>query len=100
MKQKKVLTRATLAEAIHNKMGFSRLESADIVRTIIETLRESIIQCNELKIPLFGNFRVNNKKERMGRNPKTKEEAIIKARKVVTFHVSSNLKKLLTESDN
>ena len=44
-------------------------------------------------ISSFGTFQVINKKERIGRNPKTKEEAKISSRKIVRFKPSSIFKK-------
>ena len=45
-----------------------------------------------MKISSFGTFIVRNKKERVGRNPKTGEEVPITARQVVTFRASNVLK--------
>jgi integration host factor subunit alpha len=45
-----------------------------------------------VKISSFGTFIVRNKKERVGRNPKTGEEVPITARQVVTFRASNVLK--------
>ena len=52
----------------------------------------SLIQGNDVKISSFGTFVVRQKKERIGRNPKTGEEVPITARSVVTFRASNVLK--------
>ena len=53
----------------------------------------------KIKISTFGTFKIINKKERIGRNPKTKIEAKISARKVVTFKPSSFVKKRINRYD-
>ena len=55
-------------------------------------LLKSLIECDDVKISSFGTFIVRNKKERIGRNPKTGEEVPITARSVVTFRASNVLK--------
>ena len=45
----------------------------------------------------LGSFSITNKTERMGRNPKTGEDAVIAARKVVKFTCSTVLKNHLNQ---
>ena len=52
-----------------------------------------LIDGNSVKLTSFGTFSVKHKKERIGRNPKTKEEAIIDARRVISFKASKELKR-------
>ena len=52
-----------------------------------------LIDGNSVKLTSFGTFSVKHKKERIGRNPKTKEEAIIDARRVISFRASKELKR-------
>ena len=53
--------------------------------------------CKEVKISSLGTFKTMNKKERVGRNPKTKIEAKISSRKVVKFKASSFIKKKINK---
>jgi integration host factor subunit alpha len=55
-------------------------------------ISKSLINGQDVKISSFGTFIVRNKKERIGRNPKTGEEVPITARQVVTFRASNVLK--------
>lgn len=87
------VTRAYLAEALYKKFGYSKAESADIVDAVIEEVIIGMEKENEVKISSFGTFKVKKKKERIGRNPKTKKEIPVSARKVVSFYVSNLLKK-------
>ena len=45
-----------------------------------------------VKIAGFGTFKLRHKKERIGRNPRTKEPAVISSRNVILFKVSQQLK--------
>ena len=56
-----------------------------------------VISKNKLKIHGFGTFKIIIKKERPGRNPKTKQEYLINARKVITFIPSKEIKKRINE---
>ena len=65
--------------------------------TFFENLVDDLIKSSKIKISSFGTFEVINKKKRIGRNPKTKVEALISARKVVKFKASQLLKKKLNK---
>jgi len=85
---KKNFTRKDLSENIFKNLGFSKNFSSIIVDDFFETLIDYIIKSNKVKISSFGTFEVINKRERIGRNPKTKEEAKISSRKVIKFKPS------------
>ena len=88
----KTTTRSTLSEAVFKNVGLSRNESASLVDTVFTEILSSLIVGNDVKISSFGTFIVRQKKERVGRNPKTGEEVPITARSVVTFRASNVLK--------
>ena len=88
----KTTTRSTLSEAVFKNVGLSRNESANLVDSIFSEILLTLINGNDVKISSFGTFIVRQKKERIGRNPKTGEEVPISARHVVTFRASNVLK--------
>ena len=90
--EKSATTRSTLSEAVYRNVGLSRNESALLVDSVFNEISKSLINGNDVKISSFGTFIVRNKKERIGRNPKTGEEVPITARQVVTFRSSNVLK--------
>ena len=96
---KKNFTRKDLSNKIYQNLGFSKNLSLKIVDNFFETLISGIIKSNKIKISSFGTFSVLNKKERMGRNPKTKIEAMIFSRKVVKFKPSLLLKEKLNRNE-
>ena len=88
----KTTTRSTLSEAVFKNVGLSRNESANLVDSVFSEILASLIKGDDVKISSFGTFIVREKKERIGRNPKTGEEVPITARSVVTFRASNVLK--------
>jgi len=92
---KKNLTRKTLYNKLYGTLGFSKNISKILVTNVFDEIILSLANSKEVKISSFGTFKTINKKERIGRNPKTKEEAKISARKVVVFRASTQLKKKL-----
>ena len=86
-------TRKNLCNKIYQKIGFSKNFSSIIIDNFFETLISELTKSNKIKISSFGTFKVTNKKERIGRNPKTKIETKICSRKVVKFKPSSFVKK-------
>jgi integration host factor subunit alpha len=88
----KTTTRSTLSEAVFKNVGLSRNESANLVDSVFSEILKSLISGDDVKISSFGTFVVRQKKERIGRNPKTGQEVPITARSVVTFRASNVLK--------
>ena len=95
---KKNFTRRDLSYNIFKTLGFSKNFSSTIVDNFFEILIQNLIKIEKVKISSFGTFEVVNKKERIGRNPKTKKEAKISSRKVVKFKPSLNFKKKINKN--
>jgi integration host factor subunit alpha len=92
------LTRADLAETINRKMGFSRAESLALVEEILGKMGEALAAGENVKISGFGSFILRDKRERIGRNPKTGVEVPITPRRVLTFRASQKLKSRIAEA--
>ena len=82
------LTRADLADIVHNRLGLSRAESAGVVERVLYHLCHSLSLGQNVKISGFGTFILRDKGERIGRNPKTGVEVPIAPRRVMTFRAS------------
>ena len=95
----KNFTRKDLSNQICKHLGFSKNLSSIIVDGFFEILISEIIKLNKIKISSFGSFSVLNKKERVGRNPKTKVETKIFSRKVVKFKPSLLIKKKINSNE-
>tara|TARA_B100000586_G_C19958819_1_gene362819 strand:+ start:79 stop:378 length:300 start_codon:yes stop_codon:yes gene_type:complete len=96
----KTITRLDLANHLHKKLGLNKVESKELVEAFFNEIKKSLIESQEVKISGFGNFKILNKKERPGRNPKTGESAVISARKVVTFRAGQKLREKVLNIDN
>ena len=84
-----------LTNKIFQNLGFSKNFSAVILNDFIESLISELIKSNTIKIASYGTFKISNKKERCGRNPKTKIAAKISARKIIKFKPSLLIKEKL-----
>ncbi len=93
------MTKAEIIESIYERVGCSKKESAEIVETVFETMKQSLERGEKVKISGFGNFEVREKKQRVGRNPQTGEEILIEARRVLVFRPSQLLKAALNEEE-
>lgn len=88
----KTITRADLADAVHQKIGLSRQESAELVQSVLGMVSDSLAAGDSVKLSSFGSFLLRDKNGRIGRNPKTGEEVPIEPRRVLTFKPSQVLK--------
>jgi integration host factor subunit alpha len=84
-------------DLVHEKIGFSRHESAEVVEAALDVLKEALQKGERVQIVGFGSFLVRPKKERVGRNPKTGEEITIAPRKVMTFKPSKILRDMVND---
>lgn len=91
----KTLTRADLSEAVHKQIGLSRTESADMVKSVLDLMSDSLVEGKSVKLSSFGTFMVRSKNGRVGRNPKTGEEVPITARRVLVFRPSQVMKNVI-----
>ncbi len=88
----KTLTRADLSNAVYREIGLSLSESTDLVDAVIEEVCLALEKNELVKLSSFGTFKVREKKQRIGRNPKTGVEVPISPRRVLSFNASNILK--------
>lgn len=92
----KTITKANIVEEVHEQFSeFSKKETAEIIETIFETMKENLEKGEKLKLSGFGNFVIRDKRNRLGRNPQTGDRLTITARRVSTFRPSQRLKAAL-----
>src|SRR5262249_12725988 len=90
------MTKADIVERIYEKVGFSKKEATEVVESVFEIVKRRLEQGEKVKISGFGNFVVNEKRPRKGRNPQTGDEIIISGRRVLTFKASKGLRKRMS----
>jgi integration host factor subunit alpha len=88
----KTITRADLCEAVYQKVGLSRTESAALVELVLKEITDCLERGETVKLSSFGSFVVRKKGQRVGRNPKTGKEVPISPRRVMVFKPSAILK--------
>lgn len=93
------LTRADLAEALQQRIGLSRADSARLVEQLLTHLCEALARGENVKVSGFGTFVLRDKGERIGRNPKTGVEVPIAPRRVLTFRASQMLRERIAGAD-
>ena len=86
------LTKNVIIEQIQNSLGFPKNRSVEITESLIELIKASLESGDDVLVSGFGKFCVKEKAERKGRNPATGEDAILTARRVVTFKCSGKLR--------
>jgi len=91
------LTKQDLVEMIYSELNLSKKESVNVLESIFKIIKDELTAGNDVMISGFGKWSVRNKRARKGRNPKTGEEMMIEARKVVTFKSSKTIKVKVSE---
>jgi len=81
------ITRENIAAQLSEEFGIAYTTAYKKIDLILNLWASSLIT-SDLNISSLGSFKINQKNSRLGRNPKTKEEHVIKSRKVISFKKS------------
>ena len=81
------------------KIGFSKKISENLIEEFFALIVSNLEKNKDIKISNFGTFSIRIKKERVGRNPKTKESKAISKRKVVLFKPSKEFKEFINSKN-
>ena len=92
------LTKKDIINSIYMQIGFSKKLSEILLEDILDIILNNIIEHKKVKIAKFGTFLLRKKKQRIGRNPKTKESKIISERNVILFKASKEFKNLINNN--
>ena len=86
------LTKAHIIEAVREQLDFPKNDCIEVVQKLLDIIKTTLENGEDIMVSGFGKFRVMEKKERKGRNPATNEDMILPPRKVVTFKCSNTLR--------
>ena len=86
------LTKSHIVDSIQNQLGLSKNQSVRAVESIIEIIKNTLENGEDVLITGFGKFCVKEKRDRRGRNPQTGEDLMLGARRVVSFKCSGVLR--------
>lgn len=86
------LTKADLIDTIYNRVDLPKAKSTQVVESLVEIIKETLANGEDVLVSGFGKFVVKEKSERRGRNPQTGDDLMLGERRVVTFRCSGVLK--------
>lgn len=86
------LTRSDIVETLYKEVGLPKSDCGDLLESMIDHITKSLVEGEVVKLAGFGIFSTRLKTERPGRNPKTGQPAIVKARRVLSFKPSKKMK--------
>ena len=86
------LTKTQLIDSLQDRIGFPRNKSSELTEILLEIIKETLENGEDVLISGFGKFCTKDKSSRRGRNPATGDDMMLKKRKVVTFKCSSVLR--------
>ena len=89
------LTKKDLVNLVYMQIGFSKQVSENLIDEFFSLISENLEKEKQIKFSKFGTFSIREKKPRIGRNPKTKEEKNISRRNVVLFKPSKEFKEFI-----
>ncbi|MBE9522672.1 MAG: integration host factor subunit alpha, partial [Proteobacteria bacterium] len=75
------LTKDKITDRVYNQVGLSKGQSRRVVENLLEIIKQTLERGEDLLVSGFGKFVVKNKAARRGRNPQTKEDLRLKARR-------------------
>lgn len=86
------LTKARVVNTIHEKIGLPKKEAAETIEMLLEIIKRTLADGEDILVSGFGKFCIKEKKARKGRNPATGSDMMLSKRRVVTFRCSAALR--------
>jgi len=94
------ITKAKVVDNIMSELDYPKKKSVDTLELLLEIIKRTLEDEEDVLISGFGKFCVKNKKARRGRNPATGDEMILDQRKVIVFKCSHLLREQINEGEN
>jgi len=91
------MTKAEIVERVHQKTGYTKKDSFELVEQVFVLMKDTLSGGENLKLSGFGNFVVKKKADCRGRNPQNGEIITIEARRIITFKPSAILKNVINQ---
>ena len=85
------MNKAELIAAISENAGLTKADSKKALDSFIDVTMGALKKGDRVALVGFGSWTVKQREARKGRNPQTKEEIMIPAKKVVKFKPGSDL---------
>ena len=87
------MTKKKLVHRVHRALRVTTKQAEEIVVAVFDSIMNGILDDGYMNMRGFGKWRILDKSERAGRNPRTGEPAVISARRVVKFKAGNILKR-------
>ena len=87
------LTKDKIINEVYAKVGLRKNDARQVVEQLLEIMKRTLQSGEDLLISGFGKFVVKEKEARRGRNPQTRRDLQLRARRVVVFKTSGILRK-------
>lgn len=91
------MNKMDLIAKVAEKSGCTKKDATNVVGCVFDVITDALVDGEKIQLVGFGSFEVRVRGERMGRNPKTKEPAVIKAARVPVFKPGKVLKQIVDE---
>jgi integration host factor subunit alpha len=92
------LTKEQIINQVYEKTQMPKSRSRDVVESVLEIIKATLAEGEDILISGFGKFMVKDKRARRGRNPQTNDDLQLRARKVVVFKTSGVLREHINNS--
>ena len=92
------MRKAEMVRRIADETNLTQAQAVEVVETIVDEIKSALEQGDAVILRGFGSFHVRDKQVRIGRNPKTGQEAAIPPRRVVRFQSGKSLKHAVNRS--
>ena len=86
------ITKADLIDSMYNQVGLSKTKSSQVIDSLLEIIKKTLDNGEDVLISRFGKFCLKEKRKRRGRNPQTGEDLMLGERRVVVFKCSGRLR--------
>ena len=91
------MNKAELITAAADRADISRKDAEKVVNAALEIITEELVAGERVSLVGFGSFDVKTRGERVGRNPRTREEITIAATRVPQFKACKALKDVVAK---
>lgn len=92
------LTKENIINEVYETTQLPKNRSREVVETALELMKDTLATGDDLLISGFGKFMVKDKKARRGRNPQTRADLQLRARRVVVFKTSGVLRRRINQA--
>jgi len=92
------ITKEHIINRVYTELGLRKGQAREVVEQLLEVIKSTLESGEDILISGFGKFSVRDKKPRRGRNPQTREDLQLRARRVVVFKTSGVLRKRINGS--